>query len=178
MIVCMINRELSRYYVTMCGDGDFTDLVVWQEILEWYEKNVEKPLQAKGIIACLHVNRLNNWHKQPGFSFNYNLRVAYEDGADWLYRINDDSIFKTPFAKSLTTAVKGFGYPYGVAGPYCPDGNTKILTHGHSISYALLLCMSLKRLTCACLNADFVHRTHMDIFDGVYYPPEFGAWWM
>jgi hypothetical protein len=46
------------------------------------------------------------------------------------------------------------GFPYGAVGPLCRQGNTKILTH------------------------DFTHRTHMEIFDGEYYPPQLTDWWM
>jgi hypothetical protein len=46
------------------------------------------------------------------------------------------------------------GFPYGVLGPLCRQGNTAILTH------------------------DFTHRTHMEIFDGEYYPPQLTDWWM
>jgi hypothetical protein len=49
---------------------------------------------------------------------------------------------------------KEFGPPYGVVGPLCNQGNTQILTH------------------------DFTHRTHMDIFGGLYYPEELSDWWM
>ena len=50
--------------------------------------------------------------------------------------------------------LKSMGPPYGVVGPAHKGGNTSILTH------------------------DFVHRTHMDIFDQKYYPPELVDWWM
>ena len=46
------------------------------------------------------------------------------------------------------------GPPFGAVGPLCRQGNTKILTH------------------------DFTHRTHMEIFEGQYYPPELTDWWM
>ena len=45
-------------------------------------------------------------------------------------------------------------YSVGVVGPLCRQGNQQILTH------------------------DFVHRTHMEIFDMNYYPPELVDWWM
>ena len=41
----------------------------------------------------------------------------------------------------------------GVVGPLCAEGNTLIMTH------------------------DFVHRTHLEIFEH-YYPPVFSDWWM
>lgn len=46
------------------------------------------------------------------------------------------------------------GFPYGAVGPLCRQGNTKILTH------------------------DFTHRTHMEVFEGEYYPPQLTDWWM
>ena len=46
------------------------------------------------------------------------------------------------------------GPPYGVVGPACKQGNTGIMTH------------------------DFTHRTHMEIFNKTYYPPELVDWWM
>jgi hypothetical protein len=46
------------------------------------------------------------------------------------------------------------GPPFGVIGPYSAQNNVMILNH------------------------DFVHRTHMDIFQGNYYPPELPDWWM
>ena len=71
-----------------------------------------------------------------------------------MYRINDDTEFRTPFASALTTALANFKPPYlGVVGPSCADGNKKILTH------------------------DFVHRTHYHIFQ-TYYPVVLTDWWM
>jgi len=57
------------------------------------------------------------------------------------------------FAKAFINAAMSFSVPYGVIGPYCSSGNMQILTH------------------------DFVHRTHMYIFD-VYYPTVLSDWWM
>ena len=39
-------------------------------------------------------------------------------------------------------------------GPRCQQGNTNIFTH------------------------DFTHRTHLEIFNGTYYPPELTDWWL
>ena len=46
------------------------------------------------------------------------------------------------------------GYPFGVVGPFCEEGNQNILNH------------------------DFTARLHMDIFGMNYYPPELVDWWM
>lgn len=44
--------------------------------------------------------------------------------------------------------------PYGVIGPRSFNTDNRILTH------------------------DFVHRTHMEVFGGQYYPTELQDWWM
>lgn len=43
--------------------------------------------------------------------------------------------------------------PYGAVGPLSYGTDNRILTH------------------------DFVHRTHMEVFEMKYYPPEFTDWW-
>lgn len=92
--------------------------------------------------------------KKPGPAFNFVLRAAYEDGADYLCRVNDDTEFVTPWASQSIDLLLSFQPPnVGVVGPICNEGNTKILTH------------------------DFVHRTHLDIFD-FYYPPVLSDWWL
>ena len=80
--------------------------------------------------------------------------AAYEDGADYMYRVNDDTKFVGPWADTAVHALGAFDPAnVGVVGPICPEGNTLIMTH------------------------DLVHRTHLDIFEH-YYPPIFSDWWM
>lgn len=59
-----------------------------------------------------------------GPAFNYVLGTAYVDKVDYFYRINDDTVFTSPFASALVAALQTFGPPYGVVGPKCDDGNT------------------------------------------------------
>jgi len=87
---------------------------------------------------------------------NEAIKFAYDDGADYIVRINDDTEFIT---KGWTSAAVGtllaMGPPnVGVVGPTCPDGKVEILTH------------------------DMVHRTHVEIFEGYYYPPVFENWYL
>ena len=71
-----------------------------------------------------------------------------------MYRINDDTEFVTPWVSAAINALHSYSPPnVGVVGPICREGNTKIITH------------------------DFVHRTHLEIFD-YYYPPILSDWWM
>ncbi|KAL7540715.1 hypothetical protein ACHAXR_011304 [Thalassiosira sp. AJA248-18] len=79
--------------------------------------------------------------------FNEMMRDAYEDGAEYMVRVNDDTEFVTlGWITHGVQTLLGFEPPnVGVVGPTCKQGNTKIMTH------------------------DMVHRSHLEIF-GEYYP--------
>jgi len=87
--------------------------------------------------------------------FNPMMRGAYNDGAEYMVRINDDSEFVTSDWVSKAVAnLASYDPPnVGMVGPNCREGNTAIMTH------------------------DMVHRTHLDIFEH-YYPDVFSAWWI
>ena len=91
-------------------------------------------------------------HKIP---FNPMMRAAYNDGAEYLVRINDDSEFMTSdWVNKAVAKLASYDPPnVGMVGPNCHEGNTAIMTH------------------------DMVHRTHLDIFEH-YYPDVFSAWWI
>jgi FkbM family methyltransferase len=91
-------------------------------------------------------------HKIP---FNPMMRAAYNDGAEYMVRINDDSEFVTPnWVSKGVSKLASYNPPnVGMVGPNCLEGNRKIMTH------------------------DMVHRTHLDIFEH-YYPDVFSAWWI
>jgi Nucleotide-diphospho-sugar transferase/Polysaccharide biosynthesis len=96
--------------------------------------------------------------KRPGhIPFNEIALLAYEDGADYLCRVNDDSEFTSSgwITLATTTLQHDMDVPnVGVVAPLCLQGNLNIMTH------------------------DLVHRTHMDIFHGYYYPPIFDNWFL
>lgn len=71
----------------------------------------------------------------------------------YIYRVNDDSEFLSPWAYKFVRSLQGMGSPYGVVGPWCNQSNTKILNH------------------------DFTHRTHMRIFKD-YYPSLLTDWYL
>jgi hypothetical protein len=91
-------------------------------------------------------------HKIP---FNPMMRAAYNNGAEYLVRINDDTEFVTSdWVSEAVAKLASYDPPnVGMVGPNCAEGNTKIMTH------------------------DMVHRTHLDIFEH-YYPEVFSAWWI
>ena len=86
-------------------------------------------------------------HKIP---FNPMMRAAYDDGAEYMVRVNDDSEFVTlDWVSKGVSKLASYNPPnVGMVGPNCLEGNTNIMTH------------------------DMVHRTHLDIFEH-YYPDVF-----
>lgn len=79
---------------------------------------------------------------------------AYDDGFDYFYQLNDDIEFLTKcWATQLVSSLRDSDRPYfGIAGPR--DGNNDIV-----------------------MTQSFVHRTHLDVFDGMYYPTVFKNWY-
>tara|TARA_B110000090_G_scaffold7060_3_gene7369 strand:- start:28195 stop:32406 length:4212 start_codon:yes stop_codon:yes gene_type:complete len=112
------------------------------------QKNVKTPDWLSVQIGFYEV-------PEQKIPFNPMMRAAYNDGAEYLVRINDDSEFVTSDWVSKTTAKLATYDPpnVGMVGPNCREGNTAIMTH------------------------DMVHRTHLDIFEH-YYPDVFSAWWV
>ena len=89
----------------------------------------------------------NDAHK-PGPAFNVAAAAAFTDGADFFFRLNDDTVLAKNWLMPLVDALANFDPPFvGVTGPMCTGNraSTDIMTH------------------------DFVHRTHMEIFP-TYYP--------
>jgi FkbM family methyltransferase len=93
-------------------------------------------------------------HRIP---FSEMAHVAYKEGAEYFCRVNDDSQFQTSgwITQAVHVLQTAMDPPnLGVVGPTCTQGKRTILTH------------------------DFVHRTHLDIFHGIYYPLAFENWYM
>jgi len=123
------------------------------ELHAWFETNVARTLRSKDIGIELRVRKFRNILHQPGPAFNFLTKMAFYDNATWIYRINDDVVMKSPWASSLTTQIKSYGKPFGVAGPWCNEGSKGVL------------------------QQDMTHRTHLEIFEQ-YYPVELTSWWM
>ncbi|CAN0198621.1 unnamed protein product, partial [Ectocarpus sp. 6 AP-2014] len=90
----------------------------------------------------------------PSYVVSALMQDAYDDGCDYLYQINDDTLINTPgWAEVFTSALRDnpLGRNVGVTGP-ADTNNRRILTHA------------------------FVHRTHIDIF-GRFFPLSFKNWW-
>jgi len=84
------------------------------------------------------------------------MSQAYNEGAEYFFRSNDDTGISrgTDWISTFASTLAQFDPPnLGVVGPDCGVGNTAILTH------------------------DFVHRIHLELFDRAYYPRSFTNWW-
>jgi len=160
-IVSTIDCDIDYMVVVGFDKGDvFYDTPEGQgEVRQWFEENMASPLAKAGISVSFVLVEVENTKQKPGPVFNAMLREAYHAGADYFYRLNDDSELthskKDPnkrWPKVFINALNSFQPPYGVVGPW--GGLDRILTH------------------------DFVHRTHLDIFKGVYYPAQLVDWYM
>jgi hypothetical protein len=136
------------------GDPFYDSVEGMKEVKKWFYKNVHLPMKKNGILLKLKPVKVNNTLKKPGPVFLEMARAAYADGAEYFYRINDDTELTTSWPNVFVSTLQSLGVPFGVIGPNCDQGNQKILTH------------------------DFVHRTHMEIFEMNYYPPQLSDWWM
>ena len=123
------------------------------EVRDWITHALVTPLQAAGVTLRFALLRFENVLRKPGPAFNFMMAAASEDGAEYLYRVNDDTEFLgAGWASQAVSALQSFDLPnVGIVGPVCHEGNTAILTH------------------------DLVHRTHLQIFEH-YYPPILSDW--
>lgn len=150
--------EYFIYVVYDAGDAFFDQPANLQEVVRWLQAEIETPLQQRGVECQVVLLRYTNDISKPGPAFNFVMQALYDDGADYLVRVNDDTELKNgpkrTWAKAMVDTLAGFDPPnVGVVGPKCNEGATWILTH------------------------DMVHRTHLDIFP-TYYPPILTDWWL
>ncbi|KAJ1627432.1 hypothetical protein T492DRAFT_1024879 [Pavlovales sp. CCMP2436] len=148
-----VGFEYWIYIAHDMGDKFFDSAATSRLVVAWCAEHVVGPLRARGIDASVLLLRFNNTVGKPGPVFNYMMAAAAEDGADFLYRINDDTELEGGSWTSQAVEALGRRNNVGVVGPICFEGNVNILTH------------------------DFVHRTHLEIHR-TYYPPVFTDWYM
>ena len=146
--------EYFVYLLYDVGDDFFDTDANVAAVEAWFDAHVAAPMLERKIYGRLVLTRYDNRAKKPGPAFNYVTHLAYVDGADYIYRINDDTYFVSPYTSAFIAALDAMGEPYGAVGPLCREGNTYILTH------------------------DFVHRTHHEVMGGWHYPPTLTDWWM
>ncbi|KAK2160576.1 hypothetical protein LSH36_130g03028 [Paralvinella palmiformis] len=91
---------------------------------------------------------------KPAWAQNDAMVAAYVDGAEYFYRVNDDTLLQTAGWTEQFVLALWYADPpnVGVVGPRHKGGNERILTY------------------------DFVHRSHIEIF-GFYYPRIYETWY-
>jgi hypothetical protein len=136
------------------GDPFYDSEKGMKEVMTWFDKSIEQPLKDNNIELKMKLVKVKNTLKKPGPVFIEMARAAYNHGANYFYRVNDDTELMTHWPTIMVKTINHLSVPYGVVGPWCNQGNEKILTH------------------------DFTHRLHMDIFEMNYYPPALTDWWM
>jgi hypothetical protein len=136
------------------GDPYYDTVDGMRTSMDWFTEHVQNVMESYGISLTMKTVRVNNTLKKPGPVFIEMARAAYNMGAEYLYRINDDSEMEENWPNIFVKAIDSLPSKIGVVGPTCLEGNKNILTH------------------------DFVHRVHMEIFEMNYYPPELVDWWM
>lgn len=140
----LTRRESRRYTVQLVVVYDKGDIF-------WEKEHIVNTLKDNSPIP-VHFLSVKKSTRIP---HNEGCQAAYDMGAEYIVRINDDTEFKSRgWLTHAVNSLHSFEPPnLGVVGPTCREGNTRILTH------------------------DMVHRTHLEIFD-TYYPPEFDNWWL
>ena len=136
------------------GDAYYDSDAGLNETVKWFEDNVKSVLFKNTIEINLLLVKVDNVLKKPGPVFLKIAKVAYDYGVHYFYRVNDDTELINRWPDIFVNALKSLPLQVGIIGPMCKQGNVAILTH------------------------DFVHRTHMQIFEMNYYPPELVDWWM
>jgi len=126
--------------------------VVFDQGDRFWETLEHRQALEDGSAFPIHFLRVANSSRIP---INEGCRAAYELGAEYIVRVNDDTEFTSEgWLSSAVHTLRSFApRNLGVVGPTCQQGNNKILTH------------------------DMVHRTHLRIFEE-YYPSEFDNWWL
>jgi len=110
-------------------------------------------VKRKGVNLQFRIVGFENQLRKPGPIFNFMMEALRTDGADYFYRINDDTVILEPWCNTAVSTLQKRSIPnLGVMGPKCSQ-SPGMLTH------------------------DFVHRTHFEIFPD-YYPKELIDWWM
>lgn len=157
--------ELWLYIVYDAGDAFFDRETSVEAVKGWLETNFVEALRARGVTAQFALLRFENEMRKPGPAFNFGMRALYEDGAQYLVRVNDDSEFRggggsgsgsgRGWQRAMIETLEGHEPSnFGVGGPTSSNDNQEVFTH------------------------DMVHRTHLDVFDGLYYPLTLSDWWM
>jgi hypothetical protein len=142
-------KEMEQYDIQILLGFDSGD--------KFWEMQTMRKLVSVDLFPDIPINfvSINKGTTRPSrIPFNEACQAAYEYGADYIVRVNDDTEFMSrAWVTKSINALQSYLIPnVGVVGP-TDVNNKKILTH------------------------DMTHRTHLDIFNR-YYPDVFDNWWI
>eukprot|EP00937_MAST-01D_sp_MAST-1D-sp2_P003383 g3383.t1 len=146
--------EYWLYLAFDAGDTFFDSQAVRDRVDAWVRVHVARFAALRGVVVRWATLRFDNPLAKPGPVFNFVTKAAWTDGADFIYRVNDDTELASAWTRQAVDTLYALDPPLlGVVGPLCDQGKRTILTH------------------------DMVHRQHLEIFS-TYYPPALLDWWM
>ncbi|CAD5121664.1 unnamed protein product [Dimorphilus gyrociliatus] len=153
----LCNTASIGYNYTVYIGYDFNDPVLSniQKLNEFHQMFQIKSLSSCQNIPIVYKLIKVNYSGKPTWVQNDVMQIAYLEGNDFFYRLNDDVYLNSnDWSERYINTLQSYKPSYlGVVGPtvQAVGGNKRVLTF------------------------DFVHRTHLDIF-GYYYPREFPGW--
>jgi len=135
-------------------EAEFAERFAAEDARRWHP-----PGGAPGAVDGSRLVHSVHWvhcdySGKPAWAHSDAVVAAYKEGADYVFRTNDDSAFpKNPdWADTFVATLRGREPPnLGVVGPTCHEGANWILTH------------------------DFTHKTHVALF-GWQYPRSLPDW--
>lgn len=146
-------REAFRVELILGYDEDDA---FWQDRANQLDAVHNGNHQAEDPIPVSFLSIRKKAGRENLIPFNELCQAAYDYGATYIVRVNDDTQFISPrWATLAIRTLQQYSPPnVGVVGPTCHEGNTKILTH------------------------DMVHApSHLQIFD-TYYPTVFDNYYV
>eukprot|EP01038_Epipyxis_sp_PR26KG_P013356 gene13356-17915_t len=101
------------------GDPFYDTKEGMDSVKKWFYDNIQNPLLENGISIVLLLVKVNNTLKKPGPVFIEMARAAYRNGAEYFYRINDDTELLSNWPLIFVKSLASLKAPYGVIGPNC-----------------------------------------------------------
>lgn len=113
------------------GDAWFDHPGRTAEMIQWWNSSWEEAFPEGPPPPRLWFAVYDNTASRNVWAVNYIAQRAYEEGADYFYRVNDDTeLYANQWSTHLTNALRQMPVPdLGVAGPKDEERPDDLLTH-------------------------------------------------
>jgi hypothetical protein len=156
-VIATVEPDRFRYAIAIAADmGDpWYDNIGNQHVMQewWHTHWTTHWPTACQVPFTFHIYA--NTRSRNTWAVNYATQRGYEEGADFFYRINDDTVLYANNWSSVFVAELAAMRPIpylGVTGPADPYQNNEVLTHS------------------------FISRRHYEFY-GTHFPFLLGNWW-